>query len=93
MSYAAKKLLDRYWDRRLPVDPFKLAKAWGARVEALEESAYNNDGLSGLAVIKKGVHRIYFDSSEHSNRQRFYCCTRVRSSCAGAYPGRRVPSG
>ncbi|WXT44230.1 ImmA/IrrE family metallo-endopeptidase [Salmonella enterica subsp. enterica serovar Infantis] len=71
MSYAAKKLLDRYWDCRLPVDPFKLAKAWGARVEALEESAYNNDGLSGLAVIKKGVHRIYFDSSEHSNRQRF----------------------
>lgn len=53
MSYAAKKLLDRYWDRRLPVDPFKLAKAWGARVEALEESAYNNDGLSGLAVIKR----------------------------------------
>ncbi|GDL91046.1 hypothetical protein BvCmsKSP035_02636 [Escherichia coli] len=71
MSYAAKKLLDRYWDRRLPVDPFKLAKAWGAHVEALEESAYNNDGLSGLAVIKKGVPRIYFDSSEHSNRQRF----------------------
>lgn len=71
MSYTAKNLLDRYWDRRLPVDPFKLAEAWGARVEPLEESAYDNDGLSGLAVIKKGVHRIYFDSSEHSNRQRF----------------------
>jgi len=71
MNYAAKSLLDRYWDRRLPVDPFKLAEAWGARVEALRESAHNNDGLSGLAVIKNGIPRIYFDSNEHYNRQRF----------------------
>ena len=71
MSIAAKNLLSRYWDRRLPVDPFKLAAAWGARVEALTESAFNNDGLSGLAVIKNGVPRIYFDSTEHYNRQRF----------------------
>ncbi|MBA0192492.1 ImmA/IrrE family metallo-endopeptidase [Pectobacterium carotovorum] len=71
MSYAANSLLDRYWDRRLPVDPLKIAEAWGARVEALRESAYNNDGLSGLAVIKNGEPRIYFDSNEYYNRQRF----------------------
>ena len=36
MSIAAKNLLNRYWDRRLPVDPFKLAAAWGARVVAAQ---------------------------------------------------------
>ncbi|EHF4936890.1 ImmA/IrrE family metallo-endopeptidase [Enterobacter hormaechei] len=71
MSYAAENVLDRYWDRLLPVDPFKIAEAWGARVEPLVDSDFDNAGLSGLAVMKEGVPRIYFDSSEHRNRQRF----------------------
>ncbi len=68
MSIAAKNLLNRYWDRRLPVDPFKLAAAWGARVEPLREPA---NGLSGSAVIENGIPYIYFNSNEHYNRQRF----------------------
>lgn len=71
MNNAVETVLDRYWDHLLPVDPQKIAEAWGARVEALTESDFDNEGLSGLAVIKNGVHRIYFDSKEHSNRQRF----------------------
>lgn len=71
MSIAAKHMLNRYWDRRLPVDPFKIAAAWGARVEPLMHSVHYNEGLSGLAVIKGGVPQIYFDSNEHGNRQRF----------------------
>ena len=62
MSIAAKNLLNRYWDRRLPVDPFKLAAAWGARVEPLREPA---NGLSGSAVIENGIPYIYFNSNEH----------------------------
>ncbi len=37
MSIAAKNLLNRYWDRRLPVDPFKLAAAWGGAAQGTSE--------------------------------------------------------
>ncbi|EFL9618700.1 ImmA/IrrE family metallo-endopeptidase [Citrobacter freundii] len=71
MTNSVETVLDRYWDKMLPVDPLKIAEAWGARVKALEDSDFNNEGLSGLAVIKNGEPRIYFDSNEHPNRQRF----------------------
>lgn len=71
MNHAADAVLERYWDRLLPVDPLKIAEAWGARVEEIVPSDYNNDGYSGIAVIKNGVPRIYFNPIDHSNRQRF----------------------
>ena len=72
MNNAVENVLDRYWDHLLPVDPFKIAAEWGARVEPLEENAaFNNQGVSGIAVIKNGVHRIYYNQHEHGNRQRF----------------------
>ncbi|MEI7187195.1 ImmA/IrrE family metallo-endopeptidase [Dickeya dianthicola] len=71
MNHAVDTVLERYWDRLLPVDPLKIAEAWGARVEEIVDSGYNNDGLSGIAVLKNGVPRIYFNPSDHSNRQRF----------------------
>ena len=71
MNHAVDTVLERYWDRLLPVDPLKIAEAWDARVEAIVESDYNNDELSGIAVLKNGVPRIYFNPNDHSNRQRF----------------------
>ncbi|EDX3145018.1 ImmA/IrrE family metallo-endopeptidase [Salmonella enterica subsp. diarizonae serovar 61:l,v:1,5,7] len=73
MNHTVNTVLDRYWDRQLPIDPKKIAEAWGARVEEItdSESDYDNDGLSGIAVIKKGVPRIYYSPSDHPNRQRF----------------------
>lgn len=72
MSYSVDAVLDRYWDRLLPVDPLKIAEAWGARVEAIEPSTdHDNANYSGIASIKNGVPRIYYDAKEHINRQRF----------------------
>jgi len=71
MNKAVESVLDRYWDRLLPVDPQKIAEAWGARVEEIEDSEFNNEGLSGIAVLKNNVPRIYFNPKDHPNRQRF----------------------
>lgn len=72
MNNSIEDVLDKYWDRLLPVDPFKIAARWGARIEPIENNeAVNNNEYSGGAVITNGVYYIYYNPNEHRNRQRF----------------------
>lgn len=68
MVYTATDLLKRYWDRLLPVDPEKIARAMGIRVEA---DFCLDGGASGLIEVKNGSITIRYDMLEPEVRQRF----------------------
>lgn len=69
--YAIRQLLDAHWDQCLPVDPFSLARAWGAKINSLRQSPYPAEGLSGLAIIEQNIPKIYVNDADHHHRQRF----------------------
>lgn len=72
MNNSIEDILDKYWDRLLPVDPFKIAARWGAQIKPFENNeAIHNNEYSGSAVIKNGTYYIYYNLNEHINRQRF----------------------
>jgi len=63
---AAKKVLDAHWDRKLPVDVFRLALAAGAQVqpdELMQES--------GQFSFHEGTPIIRYNPTEADVRQRF----------------------
>lgn len=63
----AQEVLQRYWDRTLPVNPEQIATAAGIEVE------YSNDldGCSGEYCRKGERVRIFVNANEASVRQRF----------------------
>ncbi|MFE9232068.1 ImmA/IrrE family metallo-endopeptidase [Cellulosimicrobium funkei] len=65
----ATKVLDRYWDGRFPVDPFRLAKGMGidVRVTSLRPD------LSGAIVAENGRVTILVDETDNYGRQAFTC--------------------
>ncbi|WP_084084679.1 ImmA/IrrE family metallo-endopeptidase [Cupriavidus sp. USMAA2-4] len=69
---AAQALLDRYWDRKLPVDPVAIARAAGARVvgEALGTLSGKFDVLEGNSETPGGPV-IAFNAFDPPVRQRF----------------------
>ncbi len=63
----AKEILTKYWDKSIPIDPIKLARAAGAAVEAIPN-------LSTSGEFKKCTARgplIQYRSTESNVRQRF----------------------
>lgn len=63
----ARKLLDQYWDGRLPVNPARLAEAMGVRVI----SDPSLGALSGKYEVEDGIPTIRFNPNEPLVRQRF----------------------
>lgn len=68
-----RALLNMHWDRRLPVDPIKLAHALGMQVKHLNPVNMSPEdyGISGYAAIENGQPVVAFNTAEHPNRQRF----------------------
>ncbi|MBC3911585.1 ImmA/IrrE family metallo-endopeptidase [Undibacterium sp. NL8W] len=67
---AARELLNRYWDRRLPIDPVKIATAAGISVYG--RGGWGEDyPYSGYYRIFNGIQSIEYNVSEAPVRQRF----------------------
>lgn len=64
-SIAAQHMLERYWDRRLPVDPFEIAERIGLQVQQLPYYSQ----YSGWYDADGGT--IHYKSDEAVVRQRF----------------------
>ncbi|MFM5781480.1 ImmA/IrrE family metallo-endopeptidase [Aeromonas caviae] len=66
-------LLNKYWDRRLPVEPVHFAHALGYEVVSISPFDTNpeNQGISGYASMVNGNPVVAYHSTEHPNRQRF----------------------
>ncbi|EJB8384336.1 TPA: ImmA/IrrE family metallo-endopeptidase [Pseudomonas aeruginosa] len=65
----ARVILDRYWDRSIPVDPFKIAKMAGAKV--LPDPSMTYHDLSGSFTLENDVPTIRFNPDDARVRQRF----------------------
>ncbi|EKM6409791.1 ImmA/IrrE family metallo-endopeptidase [Pseudomonas aeruginosa] len=65
----ARAILDRYWDRSIPVDPFKIAQMAGARVLADHDMPHQD--LSGSFTLEGNVPTIRFNPEDARVRQRF----------------------
>lgn len=68
---AAEELLNRFWDRQLPVDPVKIATAAGIAVYGRGGSDDGQYAYSGYYRMFNGVPSIEFNVSEAPVRQRF----------------------
>jgi len=69
---AARELLARYWDRRLPIDPVKIASAAGVSVYARGGFGDGHYPYSGFyRRMENGVPALEFNMSEAPVRQRF----------------------
>lgn len=64
-SAAAQHMLERCWDRRLPVDPFVIAERNGLRVERLSASSPYSGWYDAAGMT------IYYKGDEAAVRQRF----------------------
>jgi Zn-dependent peptidase ImmA (M78 family) len=64
---AAREMLDKHWDKRLPVNPVAIAQAAGVTVYRDP----NAGSISGRFEIADGSPRIYVNSHESRLRQRF----------------------
>ncbi len=65
----AQTTLIRYWDRSIPVDPAKIARAAGASLFA--DFSMPTQGLNGSFIIDDGVPAISFSPDDPWVRQRF----------------------
>lgn len=65
----AQNILDRYWNRQIPVDPAQIAKEAGAQIFA--DYSMSKDDLSGCFDVENGVPTIRFNPDDAWVRQRF----------------------
>jgi Zn-dependent peptidase ImmA (M78 family) len=70
----AEAVLGKYWGDSVPVDPARVARKMGIRVE----DAYLDADVAG-AIQKRGDGdvRIYLNAEDHPNRQRFTCAHEI----------------
>lgn len=61
---AARALLTKHWDGRLPVDPAAIAKAEGLRLERLNSDSYSGEFLRAQKTIRVNTNEAHV-------RQRF----------------------
>ncbi|MGL5948226.1 MAG: ImmA/IrrE family metallo-endopeptidase [Aeromonas sp.] len=67
---SADQVLERYWNRQLPVDPRQIAQALGIWTYA-RHSHELDPGVSGYAHYANGRQEIAFNVDESPTRQRF----------------------
>ncbi|MGY2267671.1 ImmA/IrrE family metallo-endopeptidase [Pseudomonas sp. SDO5561_S422] len=65
----AQAVLDQYWDRQLPVDPYRIARAAGASVEP--DYGMSAHDLSGCFDVVNNIPVIRFNPDDANVRQRF----------------------
>lgn len=68
----AKEFLLRFWDQQLPVDPIKIATAYGAQV--FQRGNFGDEGwqFSGYFHYRDGIQpTIEYNATEPRTRQRF----------------------
>lgn len=65
----AQDILNRYWNRQIPVDPAQIAQNAGARIFA--DYSMSSDDLSGCFDIENGMPTIRFNPDDAWVRQRF----------------------
>lgn len=65
----AQAILDRYWNRQIPVDPAQIAQAAGAQIFA--DYGMSAEDLSGCFDIENGTPTIRFNPDDAWVRQRF----------------------
>lgn len=68
---SARELLNRYWDRQLPIDPVKIATVAGIAVYGRGGRDDMNYPYSGYYKIYNGVPSIEYNVTEPPVRQRF----------------------
>jgi len=68
---AAREVLQRYWDRQLPIDPVKIATAAGIAVYGRGSYGDLNYPYSGYYRCLNGVPSIEYNVTEAPVRQRF----------------------
>ncbi|MFM5490211.1 ImmA/IrrE family metallo-endopeptidase [Aeromonas veronii] len=90
-----RALLNKHWDRRLPVDPMKLAHALGMQVKHMNpfNMSAEDFGISGYAAIENGQQVVAYNTTEHPNRQRFTVAHEIGHHLLGhvsAEAGRRL---
>lgn len=84
---SAKDVLDRYWDRRVPVDVVAIARAMGATVKPL--LPFDDDASTGY--ICRDEHErveIGFQSSDPEVRQRFTVAHEIGHLALGHLTGK-----
>lgn len=69
MNIKKEELLEKYWDRLLPVDIEKLVSSCGICILDLDKTKYNE--YIGISFIKDGDKYILIDRALHPIRQRF----------------------
>lgn len=71
---AAQKVLEEHWGDSVPVDPARIARKMGIRVE----NAYLDADVAGAIEKRRdGDVLIYLNAEDHSNRQRFTCAHEI----------------
>lgn len=67
----AQEVLDRYWDKKLPVDILSIVKAIGLEAYSLSDEEIA-EGVSGRCEITEGEsHALFINTQEPLVRQRF----------------------
>lgn len=67
----AQEVLNRYWDKKLPVDILSIVKAIGLEAYSLSDEEIA-EGVSGRCEIQEGEsHSLYVNTQEPLARQRF----------------------